>query len=444
MPFQLPDEIGVRELADGGLLFRLPRRPAGNRRWTAIGPLILGLLIASWPIVGIVFFLTGGPPPQGRMLGVAIFAPLGCFGPICFPLGGYLVFKGLCGLYGHDEILVRDGRLNVIEWCGPLHWTRRHDLTSIRGFRVEYDVAPSLPRSLGEITSWPPGWTRDPTLRQLAQLKADFDQGKTTTVCSGYPREWLLPLAEVLSRCCPRLGRDLPASDSQPPVSEESLNPAVITERFRQPSNSSAVVELEGGVFTITIPPAGLLRGMNRFMLIWCLGWNVCVWPFTALFLPAAFAGKVDLEGATNPLHPGWAVCFLTPFWLLAVGSLLGMIHCARRRTRFTVSPTQLAIEQFGVFGRTNYSWPARSLRFIQVQSKYTSDKDGGGSWSISLVVQPQEGQPLSLLEYRPKPELEWVATALREVLGLTNDASSPSTPTPPGGAGEGPTGDSS
>jgi hypothetical protein len=37
------------------------------------------------------------------------------------------------------------------------------------------------------------------------------------------------------------------------------------------------------------------------------------------------------------------------------------------------------------------------------------------------LVVQPQHGQPLSLLEYRAKPELEWLATTLRGVLELPN-----------------------
>jgi WD40 repeat protein len=346
-----------------------------------------------------------------------------CPGLVCFPLGAFLIYKGLCGLYGHCEILVQNGRLHAIERCGPLRWTQRCDLTRIDGFRVEYDVASGTPRSLGETTYVPAALTRDPALRGLARLKADLYRGKTTTICTGYPRQWLLPLAEALSRCCPRLGLDLPAGEGQPRVSEESLNPTVIAERFRQPSNSTARVEQEGGVFTIHIPPAGLWRGMNRPMLIWCLGWNVFVWPFTAIFLPAAFAGKVEVEGAKDPLHPAWAICFLVPFWLVGIGSLIGLIHCAGRRTRFTFSPTQLAIEQVGVFSRKEHSWPVSSLRSIQVQSKYKSDSEGGGSWATSLVVQPQEGEPLSLLDYRPKPELEWLATALREVLAVPQDA---------------------
>src|SRR5262245_23844388 len=141
MPSQMPDEIEVNELADGGILFRLPRRPTGNWRWAAAVPLVFGLLVASFPIMGIIFFLTVGEPPKGEMLWFAIFGPLGCHGPICFPLGGYFVFKGLCGLYGHCEILVRDGRLHAVERCGPLRWTRRRDLASVHGFRVEYDLA---------------------------------------------------------------------------------------------------------------------------------------------------------------------------------------------------------------------------------------------------------------------------------------------------------------
>src|SRR5262245_55913635 len=72
------------------------------------------------------------------------------------------------------------------------------------------------------------------------------------------------------------------------------------------------------------------------------------------------------------------------------------------------------------------YSWAASSLRSIQVESKFRSDSEGGGSWSTSLVVRPHEGNPLSFLEYRPKPELEWLATALREVLSVTQHAAEP------------------
>jgi hypothetical protein len=420
MSITLPHEIEVRELADGGILFRLPRRPTGKWRWVAVLPIVIGLLIASFPIQGIIFFLTVGDRPKDELFWFGIFGPLGCHGPICFPLGGFLIFKGLCGLYGHCEILIRDGRMHRTERCGPLHWTRRRDLTSVHGFRVEYDLGSSRPRSSDETMYLPTALTRDPALRRLGQLKADLANGKTITVCAGYPREWLLPLAEAMSRCCPRLGLDLPAGDGQPPVSEESLNPMVVAERHRQPSSSTARVEQEGDIVTITIPPAGLFRGMRPFMLVWCLTWNLFVWPFTAFFLPAAFAGKVEMEDAPGPLNPGWAICFLMPFWLVAAGSMIGMIHCARRQACFIISSTQLVIEDVGVFGRVRHVWPTRSLRSIQVESKLKSDSDSSGAWSISLVVQPQDGESLSLLEYRAKPELEWLATTLREVLGLT------------------------
>jgi hypothetical protein len=419
MPFQLPDEIEVDELADGRLLFRLPRRPTGKWRWTAVGPLVLGLLITGFPIVGIIFFLSVGVPPKGELLWFSIFGPLVCPGSFCFPLGGYLVCKGLTILYGHCEIWVGEGKLHAVERCGPLRWTKGCDLTRVHGFRVEYDLPSGRPRSLGETTYLPAAWTQDPTLRRLAQLKADLVNGKTTTICTGYPREWLRPLAEALSRCSPRLGLDLPADDSQPRVSEESLNPTVIEERYRQPSNSTARVEQEGDVLTITIPPAGLFRGMNPPMLIWCLGWNVTVWPLTALFLPMAFAGKVGVGAGGDSLKPGWAFCFLTPFWLVAAGSLIGLIHCARRRATFIISPTELTIEDVGVFCRNRHVWPANALRSIQLESKFKSDNEGGGTWSINLVVRPHQGQPLSFLEYRPKSELEWLATTLREALGL-------------------------
>jgi hypothetical protein len=421
MPFQLPDEIEVREQAEGGILFRLPRRPMGYWRWTAVVPLVFGLLVAGFPIFGIIFFQTAGGPLKKELFWFGIFAPLGCHGPFCFTLGGYLMFKGLCGLYGHCEILIWDDKLTAIERCGPLHWSKRRDLTRVQGLRVEYDVGPGRPRSVGETMYLPTAMTRNPMLRGLAQLKADLGKGKTTTICAGYPREWLLPLAGAISRCCPRLGPDLPAGDSQPQVSEESLNPMVVGERYRQPSNSNARVEQDGDIVTITIPPAGLFRGMTPSLLVWCLMWNLIVWPFSAFFVPAAFAGKVELEDGPGNLKPGWAICFLTPFWLVALGSLIALIHCARRRASFIISPNHLIVEDVGIFSRNRHVWPENSIRAIRVESKHSGD--GDSSWTISLVVEPKDGKPVLFLDYRAKTELEWLATMLREAWGLSENS---------------------
>jgi hypothetical protein len=428
MPTPLPQQILFGEMPEGALIFRLPRRPAGNWHWVSLVPLVAGVAIASFPIIGMLFFLSFSHAADGPMLWFAILAPLGCHGPICFPLGGYLIFKGLCTLYGHTEIVIVEDRLYAIERCGPLHWTKSRDLNRIDGFRVEYDLAAApRPRSLTDATYLPAALSGDTSLHELARLKADLGNGKSTLICSGYPRAWLLPLAERLARCSPRLGHDLPHGDSQPPVSQESLNPAVVAERVRQPSNSTAMVEQDGKQVTITIPPAGLFRGMSVFSLIWCLGWNLFVWPFTALFLPAAIAGKVEMEDTGDHLKPIWGVCFLVPFWLVGIGNLIALVHCARRRASFVCSPPELTIEDVGILARRIYTWPVNVLQSIQAESKYKGDNDGGGCWLISLVVQPKDDKALSFLEYRPKPELEWLATTLRGVLGLRPSEVGPS-----------------
>jgi hypothetical protein len=427
MALELPAEIAITELPEGGIHFCLPPRPMGNWRWTGLFPLAIGLFIASWPFLGILFFLFVGAPPQGGMLWFAILGPLGCHGPICFPLGAFFIFKGLSGLYGHVEVFVRAGKLHARERCGPLRWTRKRDLARIRGLRVEYDVASGRPQSLRDTAYLPTALasaiaTSAAALRRLGHLKADLTNGKTFTVCSGYPRDWLLPLADALSRCCLALGRHLPADSAPPPVSEESLNPATISERPRQPSNSTAIVEQDGTTVTIRIPAAGFLRGTSRFIVVWCVVWNLFVWPFTALFIPAAFAGKVEVEGGQGgPLNPWFGVCFMSPFWIVALISLGALIHCARRRATFVVTPDHLSLEDVRLFGRTDYAWTRDQLRAIRVDSKFTSDSDGGGSWSTSLSIEPRDARPLAFLEYRPKAELEWLATLLRQVLGVAD-----------------------
>ena len=125
------------------------------------------------------------------------------------------------------------------------------------------------------------------------------------------------------------------------------------------------------------------------------------------------------MEDTGGHMSPLCAMCFLMPFWLVGIGSLVALVHYARRRASFVCSPTELTIEDIGIRGRRTYNWPASALQSIQVESKHSSDNDGGGSWSIKLVVQPKDKEPLTFLEYRSKPELEWIATTLRSVLGL-------------------------
>jgi hypothetical protein len=378
----------------------------------------IGVFLASWPFLGIVFFLKDGSAPKGEMLLFAVLGPLVLMGPICFPLGGYLLFAGLLLSAGHTEVAVRAARLHLIERCGLLRWTRRRPLVELRGFRVEHEDA-SLPdgtRAMGQPGEW-------------ATLKADLANGKSVTVCQFYPREWLLPLAEDLARRCLQVvARGATAVAEPLPVTEDVIDSALIQDRPRQPANSTAILEPQPDGLTITIPPAGLLRGSHWVFVVWCLGWNSFLVP-APLFLIAAFRG--EMKGTDESLSVLFVCLFFSPFLLIGIGSLLALLHRGWRRTSIAVAGGSLQVVESGLFGTRRHRWAATDLLDVRAISELREDGEGT-SWAVALEVQPKEGATYRLLPYRDKAELEWIATVVRQALRLRPAATQPA-PVPAG-----------
>jgi hypothetical protein len=405
----LPSAIDVSESFDSEVRYRLPRRPIGLLRYLGFVPMAVGLFIASWPILFIVFFLTIGNAIRGEQFWFAVIGPLVMFGPFCFPLGGFLVFKGLLLFAGHTEIAIRGDRLYLIDRCGWLRWTRRRPLDKLRGFRVEHGP-----------TVYPDGTRAGTDLGMGANLKADLINGKSVTICHGYPREWLLPLAEDLARRCGHVVASDEAPSAEPiRVTDDCTDPARIQYRPWQPTNSTAILESQPDGLTLTIPPAGLVGGNSWFFVVWCAGWNGILFLLVLFFLPAAFRGEVKWEGRNETVSPFVACLFLTPFLLVGIGSLFALLHRGRRRTVIAVAGDSLAIVQSGLFGTRRHEWSARDLLSFHVRSESTKDADGDTRWTIALTVQPKQGETYRLLSYRAKAELEWIATVVREALRL-------------------------
>jgi hypothetical protein len=401
----LPCAIEVVEGPGGDVLYRMPRPPVGLSRFAGLVPIAFGVFIASWPIQGIWFFLSTGHPPQGSQFWFAVLSPLTCFGPICFPLGGFLMFRGLLTLAGHAEIAVRAGRLCAADRCGPLRWTRRRPLHELRGFRVTY--GPAFPAAVTSVLRTAVG---EPTA-----LLADFHKGPTLTVCRNYPRDWLTALATDLARRC--LGEADAVPFVEPvPVAEVAQDPTVIQERPRQPTNSTALMVPRPDGVTILIPAAGILRGSSWFSVTWGFGWIGMTVLFSAIFLPAAFMGQVTWEDSGQPMSPWLACLFMSPFLLVAVGAFLVLRHNGRRRAVFTVTGDTLEVENVGLLVERR-RWRAIDLKDVRVVCETKSDGDGGTTHTIELCIEPKEEPAYRLLGYRPKSELEWIATVVRQAL---------------------------
>ena len=120
---------------------RMPYRPRGNASLPGWLMMLAGGFIASWPLLGIVFFMITGATDDPDMFAFAVFGPLICFGPFCFTSGGFFLLKGLFLVAGRDEIILRRGRLTAVSRWGPFWTSRRCSLEDLVGFRVETDLA---------------------------------------------------------------------------------------------------------------------------------------------------------------------------------------------------------------------------------------------------------------------------------------------------------------
>jgi hypothetical protein len=425
----LPDSIEVVEGPGSEVLYRLSRRPLGRWRLLGLVPIAFGAMMASWPILAVFFFLSHANPAGAEARLFLIFGPLVCFGPVCFPFAAALIVFGLFVIAGHNEVAIRSGQLWAIHRCGPLHWTRRKPLEQLRGFRVEHFQNMPHPRSGPSALplAWPVGW------ESTARLVADGIDGKTFAVCQAYPRALLLGLADELARRIPQEAvTNAGASVAPLEVGEVSLDPTEIQERPEQPANSPAIRTANAGGLTITLPPAGMRRGNGRAFLLWTLCWNGFLIPFTAFMVPAAFMGQVKWEGGNQPVNPWFCVLFLTPFWAVGFGSLFGLLHQARRRAVLAVIGDRLEIHLLSPLGNRRYEWGRDELAGIRVESTFVSDGDGGGHWKTDLCTQPHSGQPVHLLDHRKKPELEWIATELRQALQVPAGQPKGNTTPPP------------
>jgi hypothetical protein len=92
---------------------------------------------------------------------------------------------GLLILFGRCRVEWKDGRLRATEILGPLRWTRRLPRKVARKLEVGAATSKSGSAAPREIP-------------RFSALVAEFEDGSKRMVALGYPKDWLLPLAQEL------------------------------------------------------------------------------------------------------------------------------------------------------------------------------------------------------------------------------------------------------
>jgi len=387
----MPADIQVQERGDV-VRYRLPRRQVGPWRWLGLAPLLFGLGFAGFALQ---WMLLAGDGAGGWLSWLFV-----AFGLPFLVAGLMAVGLGLLIIDSRSEIELSRGRLRAIDTNGWLRWPRKRAVDRVRRFIV------CGPGKNGESA---PG-----ALADLAAIRVEGDEPKQSMLMAvAYPRASLRWLADDLARrChCESVQRSGLESQASAPIAviekDDPPGDPIIPDRLSQPVESDAVVVERPDGMEVTVPAPGLRgeKGLFIFGLIWT--------GFVLLILV-----PLTLQAVNQPRKNDWGgVAFLGGIFLpIGLGLIVGGLHQARRSTVLTITADRLRLLQTGLFGRKEQAWLRREIADLRVDA-YMSNDDGKPS--NELQIHTLDGKHHGCLRNRSDDELAWLATRLRQAMGL-------------------------
>jgi len=322
-PQPLPTAFKIDELFDG-VRYCLPPRELGALRFLGLVPIVFGVGVAAFALS---FAATAAGHPFDQNGDFNWFFLFFLAFTLPFVYASLKTIKiGLFVFGGHSEIEMRAGELRAIDRFGPLRWVRKRPLESVASFRVTSapDTSASNSRLAGVLTG-------------LAGILVECDSAKQMAMAVAYPQQWLLPLANDLADRWDLAMPDTLTGPSRPPVevtqgSLESSREAWVvdqTDVAEPPTSSEIEIDAHADGVTLTVPPAGLLKGSKGlfvFSIVWC---SITGGISTALFL----------GGPETWLLIG---LFLLVFWSVGIAALLSAINMGRRRAVLAIVDDRL------------------------------------------------------------------------------------------------------
>lgn len=376
-----------RVFAGGEARFDLPVRPLGWGR--LFGVLLAGFgLLFAWMPARTAWHSVQGLQQNGADLGNVLFSIF----PLLFVVAGSVPLGiGLLILFGRCRVEWKDGRLRATEILGPLRWTRRLPRKVVRKLEVGAATSKSGSAAPREIP-------------RFSALVAEFEDGSKRMVALGYPKDWLLPLAQELKAL---MGGGQFAPSIAVAVAEGSPVDRTADDVTEQPAGSRVLVEERGAGVRLVVPPAGVWRGSKGlflFGLFWCA--------FMAVFTAFSVTGS-----GKRPSSIPMAFWFFIPtFWLIGLGLLAGAINMGRRSATLEVIAGRLCVEIRGLFGSKQREWTRSDLVAIRADASGMEVNDRP---VIELQFHPRRGKKVGLLAGHDEQELRWMATRLRRVMNV-------------------------
>jgi hypothetical protein len=434
-----PPEIEIEEEQPDRVRYRLPAR-----QWGRIGFRAWILLIT---VAAVLLWTFAEQVPIGRP-GQA-WHPFGFMFSLFLVLAfSYPIYHLLLYLVCHCEIELRDGQLFATERSALLRRSRRWPLARLKRLQVMGLLGPardpSALRSQAEAivaqlqtsrsrrrlgTEEPVNGADDSGADRSAAAKkksppANFnaltgvlDDNRRFIIAAGYPREWLLRLADDISARCNVAveSSNVPKLETSPPVlglqsivaqAKEDARLATEPDVFEQPAGSDVQVDSFDGGVTLRVPPRGLRKGsagLFQFSIVWL----VMVGGFTTIFVVAGLG-----QGGLGAMFG--ALAFMSLFWLAGAGMFLAGWNMGRRDAAVAVVDGKLLVMQTGLRRAKRQEWPVNEIKTVCVGPSGMEMNDVPVP---ELQIHGQKNKLFGLLAGRDERELAWMATVLRQAI---------------------------
>jgi len=396
VPDFLPPVVARRPRTNG-FAYDLPRRPLGRLRWLSVFLIVLGVAFAGGPLFGVLWFGSGGPSND-------VFDLIGIlFAAIFMVPGGAVVLLGLAMLTGASSIELRGGTLVAVERLGPLRWRRRRP----GGRLTKIDVRRGTTRVNGRVVT-------EGTLAEMAAIMMSFENARPLVAAIGYPEQWLLPLANRLAadvesvRPARLLAGDEPAGVQVVRTTEREVDPCV--RPVSRPPDTQVTLTQNADGLTMTVPPAGLLkgsRGLFAFSILWC--------GFMVVFSGFSVAVPLVTGSFSSQLWP--FVAGSAVFWAIGIAMMVAAVNMGRRHAIIDVVDDVLLINRKSLFRIKSHQWLRQELETVTVGPSGIESNDVP---ILELKVRPRAGKDVGMFAGRDQAELRWMAWALSDHLNLT------------------------
>ncbi|MBN9118692.1 MAG: hypothetical protein J0I06_05970 [Planctomycetes bacterium] len=399
-PASAPPPFEIVE-TPAGRLYRLPPRQLGGLRVLAVPPLVVAVAVAA---VLVNYYLTRAAKGPLDEWAWATFIASG----IGWTRAGYTLVSLAAAIWcGRSEIEVTEG--GAVWAADRVGWLRVHVGKLRPGAARKLVLSEFVPAR--DATGQP--LTTGPV--PLWSLTVETDRGGKVWLALAHPREVLAALADELAN---RLSIATPAPHNpdtgEPlPVATGAPVPVVVEEPevpnrdvLEQPADSRVVLERHPDGVTVTVPPPGVWRASGGLLIVGgifsLVGGGIVV---NLLWLLWANPGLIGGEPV--------GVFFL----LVGLALILAAVHYGRKRAVLAVVGDRLLTFETGPLGSRRREFGRAGLLDIACGPSNVSVNNK--PLPQLQIVPAHNNQRVGMLTGRDEDELKWIATVLRQALGI-------------------------